>query len=201
MDRARALLRLFHKLDGTLRPPPVFQSTDYTPGLPYFSHVFELCHSLLLEKRHFESATNVARVRAAVLPPLLPLRRPSAPFRFFVQRQLGLDPRRTEVVNRLCRLVPQFGIALVNRLVHANVLSEITAAEWAERQVVRVQRRDREEAVFVIVLAVQDDRVLGRAQDVLAQILNFDDAAIASYASMHNFPDFENVLATAPQET
>ena len=122
VDRASALLRLFHKLDSTLLPPPVFQSTDYTPGLPYFSHVFELCHSLLLEKRHFESAANVARARAAVLPPLLPLRRPSAPFRFFVQRQLSLDPRRTEVVNRLCRLVPHFGIALVNRLVHANVL-------------------------------------------------------------------------------
>ena len=162
--------------------------------------MFELCHLLLLEKRHFESAANVALARAAVLTPRLPLRRPSAPFRFFVQRQLGLDPRRKEVVNRRCRLVPYFGIALVNRVVHANVLFEITAAEWAERQVVQVQRRDHEKAVFVILIAVHDDRVLGRTQDVLAQMLNFDDAAIASYASMHNFPEFENVLATAPQE-
>ena len=60
-----------------------------------------------------------------------------------MQRQLRLDPRRTEVVNRLCRLVSHFGIALVNRVVHANVLSEITAAEWGERQVVRVQRCNR----------------------------------------------------------
>ena len=69
VDRARSLLRLFHKLDGTQRPPPVFQSTDYTPGISYFSHrgrVFQLCHSLLLEKRHFESAANVALARAAV---------------------------------------------------------------------------------------------------------------------------------------
>ena len=201
-DQAKALLKLMHKLDGALGQPSPLQSTEYVPPCPYYSHrfkVFELCESLLLEKRYFESPANVARALAAVPPQLLRPVWGSAPFRFHLQRAVGLDPRRIEVCNCLCRLVPHFGLALLNRFVANDVIPERVQAEMIDRQVARIGRGEREDFVFTLAIPVHETGVRARAEHVLTAILQVDDEAIAAYASMVAFPEFENVRIVADQ--
>ena len=57
----------------------------------------------------------------------------SAPFRFFLNSASGLNRRRMETINRLLRIVLRSGLALLKRLIEAEVIGSEYPAEVRAR--------------------------------------------------------------------
>ena len=139
--RADGILRIFAKIARSIGPTPQMPSMNTTPQLEWLSRgdiVHELSASLLIEQRAVEATGEAPREIAPDSDELPPPKKGSAPFRFELQRVVGIDLRRFETVNRLFALAPHFGLALLRLLVEHDVVPAGYPTELVNRQRTRL---------------------------------------------------------------
>ena len=112
----------------------------------------------------------------------------------------GLYRNRVEVINRLCRLVPHFGIALLSYLPEKNCILATYPDELRERQVRRLAERDMRDWEYRIVITAVNRADVCYAIDTLCKLLNFDDARIATAAAARHWPEFEQIEPAIREE-
>ena len=135
--RADGILRIFARIARSMGPTPQMPSTNTTPQLEWLSRgdvVHELSASLLIEQRAVETTSEASREISLDSDELLPPKKGSAPFRFELQRVVGIDLRRFETVNRLFTLAPHFGLAFLRLLVERDIVPADYPTELANRQ-------------------------------------------------------------------
>ena len=116
----------------------------------------------------------------------------TAPFHFALAELPGVDSRRIVVVNRLCRLVPQAGLALLVCFVEANLVNAGNQNEVRERQQRRLEACHRNVKFRVVMTAVTNMDVK-RAIDAICEYLNWDDNTVRKTAESMQFPEFEHL--------
>ena len=122
------------------------------------------------------------------MPRLNEPRRGTAPFHFALAELPGVDSRRVLVTNRLCRLVPQAGLALLVCLVDAILENEVR--EFQQR---RLEASDRSDFEFRVVMTAVTEMDVRRAVDAICDYLNWDDDRVAPAAESLRFPKFEHL--------
>ena len=101
-------------------------SSNSTPARDWYSRLGrtrELSESLHLELQFGQVESRIQRYGSARLLRLNEPRRGTAPFHFALAELPGVDSRRVLVTNRLCRLVPKSGLALLVCLVDVNLVN------------------------------------------------------------------------------
>ena len=158
-SQAAGILRIFSNIARTMGPTPQMPSTNYTPQLEWLTRgdvVHELSSSLLIEQRALETNSEAPRELTTDTDELLPPKKGSAPFRFEVQRVVGIDLRRFETVNRMFAVAPHFGLAFLRLLVERDIVPASYQTELANRQRVRLSVHDPTLAVFPININAPD---------------------------------------------
>jgi hypothetical protein len=194
--RAAGMLRLFASISRSMVPTPLMPSMSTTPQFEWLSRgdvVHELAATLLIEQRSRGASSETPREPATDSGELPPPRRGSAPFRFELQRVVGIDLRRFDTVNRLFKLAPHVSLAMLRLLVERDVVPADYPTELAGRQRARIAKNDRSEVVFPININAPDADSVTAAADAIEDFLLFDDARIAALAEAVNFPDFESL--------
>ena len=119
ITRAQGLLRMFDRVAVSIPKPEVRRVNEWTPPQEWYllpERLRELSASLAMEKGAGEFDERVRRAHDTVAIRLLEPRYTSSPFNFALNRAHGLEPSRLEVVNRLMRIVPHHGLALLSLL-------------------------------------------------------------------------------------
>ena len=195
-SQAAGILRIFSRIAKTMGPTPQTPSTNVTPQLEWLTRgdvVHELSSSLLIEQRALETNGGVPRDLAPDAGELLPPKKGSAPFRFELQRVVGIDLRRFETVNRMFALAPHFGLAFLRLLVSRDVVPASYQTELANRQRVRLSVHDPTLVVFPITINAPDAETTETAAAAIEEFLMLDDIRIATLAESCEFPEFEAV--------
>ena len=114
--RVQGLLRMFDRVAVSIPKPEVRRVNAWTPPQEWYSRperLRELSASLAMEKRAGGFDERVRRAHDTVAIWLPEPRYASSPFHFALNCAHGLEPSRLEVVNRLMRIVPHHGLALL----------------------------------------------------------------------------------------
>jgi hypothetical protein len=194
--RAAGMLRIFAGIARSMNPTPPTPSMNVTPQLEWLSRgdiVYELSASLLLERSVAESASGAHRDLTPDTGELVPPKKGSAPFRFELQRVIGIDLRRFDTVNRLFTLAPHYGLAMLRLLVESELVPADYSSELAGRQRTRIATRDTSMAVFPININAPDADTIATAADTIEEFLMLDDTRIAALAEQLGFPEFEKI--------
>ena len=107
----------------------------YTPEGNWFTRdttVLTLAESLRREAEDFDYHARFETWPRPPMPELAPAQLGSAPFQFKLSMDSGLDTRRMRVINRLMELTPHFGLAVLERLVSADVTDASYARELCD---------------------------------------------------------------------
>ena len=202
--RAAGMLRLFAGISRSMCPTSQTPSMNTTPQLEWLSRgdiVHELSASLLIEQSVAEASSGAPRDTALDAGELLPPKKGSAPFRFELQRIVGIDLRRFETVNRLFALAPHFGLALLRLIVDRDIVPADYPNELAGRQRTRISTRDTSLVVYPININAPNAETVATAADAIEDFLMFDDAKIGALAEMVGFPEFESWRSYAARDT
>ena len=130
-------------------------SSNWTPAGDWYSRLGrsrELSESLHLEFQFGQVESRRQRYDAGRLLRLNESRRGTAPFHFALAELPGVDSRRVLAINRLCRLVPKAGLALLVCLVDATLVNAGYQNEVRERQQRRIEAGDRNDFEFRVVM-------------------------------------------------
>ena len=98
-------------------------------------------------------------------------RRGTAPFNFALVDLPGVDTCRVYVVNRLCRLVSHAGLALLVRLLEANLVNAGYQSKVRKRQHRRLEEHDRDDFEFRVVMTALTNMEVKRAIDAICDYL------------------------------
>ena len=120
-------------------------------------------------------------------------RRGTATFHFALAELPNVDSRRVFVTNRLCRLVPQAGLALLVCLVEPNFVNAGYQNELRERQQRRLEAGDRSDFEFRVVMTAVTEMDVRGAIDAIYEYLNWDDDRVAAAAESLRFSKFEHL--------
>lgn len=99
-------------------------------------------------------------------------------------------------INRLIRLVQHAGVALLKRLIEAEVTGSEYPAELRKQQQKRIANRDRSKAVKPIIMSAVYSKKVARAAYALGDFLSLDYARIAAEAKTLRFSEFERIELT-----
>ena len=195
-DRAEGMLRIFATISRTMGMTSQTPSMNTTPQFEWLSRgdvVHELSASLLIEQRAIGTTREAQRETAIESDELMPPKKGSAPFRFELQRVVGIDLRRLGTINRLLTVAPHFGLAFLQLLVDLNIVPADYPLELANRQRQRIAKHDVTLAVFPININAPDSETLAAAAEAIEDFLMFDDSRIAALAERPAFPEFETI--------
>ena len=195
-QRAEGMLRIFATISRTMGMTSQTPSMNTTPQFEWLSRgdvVHELSASLLIEQRAIGTTREAQRETAIESDELMPPKKGSAPFRFELQRVVGIDLRRLGTINRLLTVAPHFGLAFLQLLVDLNIVPADYPLELANRQRQRIAKHDVTLAVFPININAPDSETLAAAAEAIEDFLMFDDSRIAALAERPAFPEFETI--------
>ena len=137
VEKARGRLDLFDGVVKSFHPQPMTHSSNWTSAGDWYSRLYrtrELSESLHLELQIGRVELRRHRYGAGRLLHLNEPRRGTAPLHFALAELPGVYSRRVFVLNRLCRLVPQAGLALLVCLVEKNLVNARYQNEVHKRQ-------------------------------------------------------------------
>ena len=120
----------------------------------------------------------------------------TAPFYFAFALLPGVDSRRLVVTNRLCRFVPQAGLALLVCLVDANLVNAGHQNEIRKRQQRRLKAGDKSDLDFRVVMIAITEVAVRCAVNAIYDLINWDDNRVAAAAESLRFPEFEHLEPT-----
>ena len=125
--RARFILQLFQGISDSIPRPKTDLVTAWVPGFKWFSrpdNVYELATSLMLEERKSRFEERSRRVHKAPFGRLNLAPQPALPFYFRLTNTHDLDQPKLEATNRLLRIAPHLGLALLVMLVKNGLITE-----------------------------------------------------------------------------
>ena len=187
--RAEGLLRMFDRVAVSIPKPEVRRVNAWTPPQEWYSRperLRELSASLAMEKRAGGFDERVRRAHDTVAIRLPEPRYASSPF----HRANGLEPSRLEVVNRLMRIVPHHGLALLSLLTERGFVTEAARDEFRRTQTRRHLESDTSSHVFELVVHAPN-RNAQRAFYSTIVFLAMDDDTLWTRARTMEFPEFE----------
>ena len=114
----------------------------------------------------------------------------TAPFYFALALLPGVDSRRFLVTYRLCRFVPQAGLALLACFVDANLVNAGHQNKIRERQQRRLEAGDKSDLDFRVVMTAVTEMAVRRASNAIYDLINWDDNRVAAAAESLRFPEF-----------
>ena len=153
-SRKRKLLELFDVVVKSFHPQSMMHSLNWTP-VDWFSRLGQtrkLSESLHRELHIGHVECRRQHIGIGRLLRLNELRHSTAPFHFALADFLGVDSRHIFVVNRLCPLVSQAGLALLVCLVEVNFVNAGYQNKVRERQQHRLEAGDRIDFEFRVVM-------------------------------------------------
>ena len=196
VDIGIGILRMWAKVSFQMCRSGPAPSTNYAPQYAWLNrgpiHI-ELEESLRQELLHWQHVAHFENPPHPGVGELLPPRQGTAPFRFQLVRESGLDRRRIDALNRLMELVPHVGLAVMDRLINADVMDANYPAELRNTQQHRIEQGDKELRVFMLNITLPDQAHHERAANALLDVLRLDDEGLADSVRAMQFPEFENL--------
>ena len=125
--RARGILQLFQRIADPIPHPNTSDAVTWIPGFDWFSrpdNVYELATSIMLEEHKSRYDERARRVRPAPFGRLNFAPQPSTPFYFRITRSYELEHGKLEAANRLMRMAPHLGLALLMMMVDSGLITE-----------------------------------------------------------------------------
>ena len=116
---------------------------------------------------------------------------PASPFYFALFRAHNLDPAKHEVVNRLLRVAPHHGLALLVMLTERGFISETRKDELRREQTHRHLASDSSPRVYEIAPEAGSNEKQRRFYAAITAFLNADDDALWARARAAEWPEFE----------
>ena len=127
VNRARGILQLFLRIADSIPLPKTDQVTSWVPGFEWFSRPdngYELATSLILEEHKSRFEEQSRRVRQVPFGRLNLAPQPVSAFYFRLTRTHDLDQPKHEASNRMLRIAPHLGLALLVMLVESGLITE-----------------------------------------------------------------------------
>ena len=151
--RARGILQLFQRISDSIPFQKTDQLTSWVPGFEWFSrpdNVYELATSLMLEERKSRFEERARRVRQAPFGRLNIAPQPASPFYFRLTNTHELDQPKLDATNRLLRIAPHLGLALLVMLVENGLVTETRQEALRREQTARHLANDSTAHVYEI---------------------------------------------------
>ena len=192
VDRARGILQLFHRISDSIPRPTTDKVAVWVPGFEWFSrpdNVYELVTSLMLEERKSRFEKRARRVRQPLFGRLNIAPQPALPFYFRLTNTHELDQPKLYVTNRLLRIAPHLGLALIVMFVENGLITETRQEALSREQTARHLVNDTTAHVYEIapIAPTRDKRFYKTVNAFLAA----DDDTLRALSRTAEWPDFE----------
>ena len=115
----------------------------------------------------------------------------SSPFHFALNRAHKLEPSRLEVVNRLMRIGPHHGLALLSLFTEKGFVTEAASDEFRRTQTRRHLVSDTSSHVFELVVHAPNRNAMRAFYATIVVFLAMDDDTLWTRARTMEFPEFE----------
>ena len=194
VDRARGILQLFQRISDSIPRPKTDQVAVWVPGFEWFSrpdNVYELATSLMLEERKSRFEERARRVRQAPFGRLNIPPQPASPFYFRLTNTHELDQLKLDATNRLLRIAPHLGLALLVMLVENGLISEARQEALRREQTGRHLANGKSTHVYEIAPNAPARDKQHRFYKTVNAFLNADDATLRARSRAAEWPDFE----------
>ena len=194
VDRARNILQLFQRISDSIPRPKTDQVTTWVPGFEWFSRtdkVYELATSLMLEERKSRFEEQSRRVHQAPFGRLNLAPQPASPFYFRLTCTHDLDQPKLEATNRLLRIAPHLGLALLVMLVENGLIAETPQEALRREQTVRHLANDTTTHVYEIAPNATTRDKQHRFYKTVNVFLAADDDTLRARSRAAEWPDFE----------
>ena len=192
-DRARGILQLFQRISDSIPRPKTDQVTLWVPGFEWFScpdNVYELATSLMLEERKSRFEERSRRVHQAPFGRLNLAPQPASPFYFRLTCTHDLDQPKLEASNRLLRIAPHLGLALLVMLVENGLITETRHEALRNEQTGRHIANDTTTRVYEIVPNAPTRDKQHRFYKTVNIFLAADDDMLRARSRAAEWPDF-----------
>ena len=107
---------------------------------------------------------------------------PSAPFYFVLNRAFGLDVEKLAVINRLMRIVPHHGLALLSLFVEKGLIAEERRKGFRREQTRRHLAGDTSVRVFELVCETGSNERRRLFFNAIGMFLRFEDDTLWAHA-------------------
>ena len=194
VDRARGIFQLLQRISNSIPRPKTDQVNSCVPGFEWFSrpdNVYELATSLMLEERKSRFEERSRRVRQAPFGGLNLAPQPASPFCFRLANTHDLDQPKLEASNRVVRIAPNFGLALLVMLVENGLISETRQEALRREQTGRHLANDTTTHVYEIARNAPTRDKQHRFYKTVNAFLATDDDTLRARSRSAEWPDFE----------
>ena len=152
-DNAKGILQLFQRIFDSIPRPKMDQVAVWVHGLEWFSrpdNVYGLATSLMIEERKSRFEERARRVRQTPFGRLNIAPQPALPVYFMLTNTHELDQPKLDASNRLLRIAPHLGLALLVMLVRDNLIIETRQKTMRREQTTRHFANDTTRRVYEI---------------------------------------------------
>ena len=164
------------------------------PGFEWFSrpdNVYELATSLMLKERKSRFEERSRRVHLAPFGRLNLAPQPALPFYFRLTCTHDLDQPKLEVTNRLLRIAPDLGLALLVMLVENGLIAETRQEALRREQTGCHLANDTTTCVYEIAPNVPTCDRQHRFYKTVNAFLAADEDTLRARSRAAEWPDFE----------
>ena len=143
--RAHGILQLFQRIADPIPHPNTSDAVMWIPGFDWClrpDNVIELATSIMLEKHQSGYEERSRRLRPAPFGRQNFAPQPSSPVYFKITRSYELDHWKLEATNRLMRIAPHMGLALLMMLVDSGLITEARSEEMLQEHAPAFRKRD-----------------------------------------------------------
>ena len=132
--RARGILQLFQRIADPIPHPNTSDAVTWIPVFDWFSRpdVYELAISIMLEEHKSRYEERSGPVQPAPFGRQNFAPQPSTPFYFRITRSYELEHGKLKAANRLMRMAPHLGLALLMMLVDSGLITEAHTKEMRQ---------------------------------------------------------------------
>ena len=154
-------------------------------------NVYELATSLMLEERKSRFEERARRVRQAPFGRLNIAPQPASPFYFRLTNTHELAQPKLDATNRLLRIAPHLGLALLVILVENGLITERRQEALRREQTVRHLANDTTAHVYEIAPIASTRDKQHRFYKTVNAFLSADDDTLRARSRAANWPDFD----------
>ena len=194
VDRGRNILQLFQRISDSIPRPKTDLVTAWVPGFEWFSrpdNVYELATSLMLEERKSRFEEQSRRVHQTPFGRLNLAPKPASPFYFRLTNTHDLDQPKLAATNRLLRIAPHLGLALLVMLVETGLITETRQEALRRKQKGHHLANDTTTPVYEIAPNAPTRDKQHRFYTTVNPFLAADDDTLRARSRAAEWPDFE----------
>ena len=151
----------------------------------------ELATSLYLERDSGRLLERAQRQEVHPINVLADPRHPSSPIIFVLERSPRLDLKKLTVVNRLMRIVPHHGLALLILLSERELIDDHVKDDMRRKQTHLHLQSETDVHIFKLVVEASDNDSCRRFYKAITDFLNLDDETFWNRVRADKFVEFE----------